>query len=81
MSIHKRICDKCGKAYDMVNCPFCEKKRLEEKENPFRDIVDMLREDFKRCGGIDERGHYLKGVEGKFYFMLFNKKGVSELQI
>jgi len=82
MSLYIRRCKKCGKAYDMMSCPWCNKKKNgEEKKNPFKEIVEMIKEDFKRCGGIDEKGYYLQGINDKLYFILYGKDGEIEVQI
>lgn len=28
-----RYCKKCGRPYDYMNCPYCEKERREAKKN------------------------------------------------
>ena len=80
MSIYIKKCKKCDKAYDMMSCPYCNKKKLGD-DNPFKNIVEALKEDFKRCGGIDEIGYYLQGINTKAYFILFGKNGEIEVQI
>ncbi len=30
MSIYIKVCEKCGKAFDMLSCPYCNKKRIDE---------------------------------------------------
>jgi len=30
MSLYVAICKKCGKAYDMMSCPYCNKKKYGE---------------------------------------------------
>jgi len=31
--IHIKYCKKCRKAYDMMTCPYCNKERIESKQN------------------------------------------------
>jgi len=36
MNIHVKYCKKCEKPYDMMTCPFCNKKRIEDKQKKLK---------------------------------------------
>lgn len=31
--IHVRYCKKCGKAYDMMTCPYCNEEEIKDRKN------------------------------------------------
>ena len=42
-----------------------------KKENHFKELADMIKEDFKKHGGVDERGYYIQGIKDKLYIAEF----------